>query len=105
MENQPPTTNQNAESLPPLLSWADMEEGYRVHREKMDEAFEHDPDRDVLILKVEHPYEVDLEEILTSMDLLCWVRHLCEKGWMDTTYIWEFIQRVVAIKGWEMPML
>jgi hypothetical protein len=105
MKDALPEINQTAETLPPLLSWDDMEEGYRVHREKMDAAFEHDPDRDVLILKVEHPYEVDLEEILTSMDLLCWVRHLCEKGWMDTTYIWEFIQRVVAIKEWEIPVL
>ena len=39
-------------------------------------------------------YEINLDMIRTESDLLGWIQHLCEKTWMDTDLIREFIETV-----------
>ncbi len=48
-----------------------------------------------------YPYHIDLARIKSKADLLGWVLHLCNKTWMNTEYLGEFIKRVCMIKGWK----
>jgi hypothetical protein len=39
-------------------------------------------DRNVLLLRFEYDYEVDLDRIESEVALLNWILHLCEKTWI-----------------------
>lgn len=48
-------------------------------------------------------YPIGLERIRDPLDLLAWIRHLCSKNWMKTSYVEAFIDKVFSLKGWKLP--
>lgn len=48
-------------------------------------------------------YDFDAgKEIKTPLDLLEWVRHLCEKRWMDSERVRQLIVVVCEARGWKL---
>jgi hypothetical protein len=52
----------------------------------------------VLLLRFQYDYEVDLDRIKSEAALLNRTLHLCEKTWMTTERFHFFIEAVAAIK-------
>ena len=75
---------------------------YEAYRLRMDEKFTYNADNNCLYINAVYPYEVDLDEIKDFKQLTEWVHHLCEKTWMDSDMVREFIERVCAIKTWNL---
>jgi hypothetical protein len=59
-------------------------------------------DLNVLLLRFEYPYEVDLDEINSKAALLNWTLHLTEKVWMTLERLHLFIEAVAAIKKFNL---
>lgn len=85
-----------------LISVADIDKEVEEYEKQMDAVFVYDPQYGCIILNIAYPYEIELERIKDSNDLIHWIHHLCEKTWMDTDYLSEFIERVYKIKGWNL---
>jgi len=86
--------------LPQIMSLDEIMEEANEYRKLMDRAFIFDANLNTLQINAGGSYEVDLDRIQNSADLLSWVRHLLEKEWMDQCLLAEFIDRVEKIKGW-----
>jgi hypothetical protein len=56
----------------------------------------------VLLLRFQYDYEVDLDRIKSEAALLNWTLHLCDKTWMTTERIHFFIETVAAIKKFDV---
>jgi len=82
------------------FSLSDLPELEKKHKEKMDAAFEYDESAGWLTIKIAYPYDIELARIKNKSMLLTWILHLCEKRWMNTEYLSEFIEIVCKIKGW-----
>jgi hypothetical protein len=94
------------DKLPP-----DERQGYTTSREALERVIDHlshqtcpdtrgkarriavDPSRRTVTFGYAD-YEINLDMIRTETDLLEWIQHLCEKTWMDTDLIREFIETV-----------
>lgn len=48
-------------------------------------------------------YEIELSRIKTERHIDHWVCHLCEKNWVTTGLIREFVIKVRDAKGWRSP--
>ena len=83
-----------------VLNFAEMAEESEKFDEKMDKVFRFDGQW--LIVNVEYEYPIELSRIKSKTSLLRWAHHLCEKVWMDSTLIGEFIERVCKYKGWNL---
>ncbi|MFH1743233.1 MAG: hypothetical protein ABIH23_29865 [bacterium] len=70
------------------------------NKQEMDKVFVHDADTGYITINIEYPYDIELTRIPDEAALLEWVQHLTEKTWMNTEYLWEFIERIREIKGW-----
>jgi hypothetical protein len=55
-------------------------------------------DVNVLLLRFQYDYEIDLDRIKSEAALLNWTLHLCEKTWMTTERLHFFIEAVAQIK-------
>jgi hypothetical protein len=44
------------------------------------------------IIKTDRHYEIDLDTINTSTDILAWIRHLIGKNWVDNYILKEFLR-------------
>jgi len=61
-----------------------------------------DDEGDLCITWGGYEYWINKERLDTPFKLLGWVRHLCEKRWMDNEKI-EFLIEIVAQKnGWDV---
>ena len=107
--------------LPPLtVTWAQCEaawdalgpsfspgdllacEAGKLEEQFFRERLVYDPNLDVLHVRFDYDYEVDTEEITRPLHLLRWTAHLAGKTWMNATFIHEFIEKVCAVKGWDL---
>lgn len=59
---------------------------------------------ELLIVKIDFDYPIELSRIESQEKLLAWVEHLAKKKWMTKEGIRDFIKRVREIKGWK-PIL
>ena len=84
-----------------FMDAAEMMRRGEEHDRKMDAVFEFDREVGVLTLKMAYPYHIELSRIPDKAALLGWVVHLCEKDWMKTEHVYEFITRVCRLKGWQ----
>ncbi len=82
-----------------------LEELEQLHKEymiKMDKIFTIDKKEGLLVINVEYPYCIELSRLKSKKDVLAWVAHICEKTWVDTDIIWEFIDRIFKHRKWKM---
>jgi hypothetical protein len=86
--------------FPPMMSLEEIMQEADEHSKLMDRSFIFDADLNTLCIRTDGLYEVDLDRIQDTADLLSWVRHLLEKVWMNEYLMAEFIDRVEKIKGW-----
>jgi hypothetical protein len=56
---------------------------------------------DEVLVDIEYPYYIDMDEIKNWKHLLQWVRHLCEKSWFKSIFVPQFIEVVCTAKGWD----
>jgi hypothetical protein len=56
----------------------------------------------VLLLRFEYDYEIDLHEINSKAALLNWVLHLTEKVWITTQRLHFIIEAIADIKGFNV---
>ena len=68
------------------------------------ERIVHVRNTNVLLLRFQYDYEVDLDRIKSEAALLNWVLHLCEKTWMTTERMAFFIEAVAAIKNFNVHL-
>ena len=61
-----------------------------------------DSDNETVTLNFVYPYEIDLDRIQTTGDLLRWVLHLSEKDWMTAERLNRFITKVGRHKGFKI---
>lgn len=78
----------------------ELEKMEQAREAKMNAIFTIDKADGVLIINVDYPYCIELSRLKSKNDVLAWVLHLCEKVWIDTDILREFIERVFELRGW-----
>lgn len=85
-----------------LRKSGDWQEEERRHRDRLDKQLKYHRESNIIEINVVYYYEVDLDRIKTTENLLGWVEHLCAKNWMTTELMREFVLLVCEIKGWKI---
>lgn len=103
LEQKSNEANGNTEPFPwKLKTWSDIEADIEEHKSKMESVFKHDQELGYITINASYPYHIELSRIPDPEGLVHWVEHLAGKDWMTGELIREFIQRVYAIKGWDL---
>jgi hypothetical protein len=83
-----------------VMNFAECKAAAEEHDREMDKVFKIEDGW--LTINVRYEYPIELSRIKSMASLLRWSSHLCEKTWMNTTLIREFIDRVGKFKGWDV---
>jgi hypothetical protein len=70
-----------------------------VNADGTSKHLEHHPENNTLVITAGgYPYEIDLDEVETYMDILVWVRHLLGKTWMTADLMADLIDKIAEVK-------
>jgi hypothetical protein len=76
----------------------------RLYKQFFRERVVHVRSNNVLLLRFQYTYEVDLDRIKTERDLLGWVLQLVGKPWTSAERVKVFADAVAEIKGFNIHL-
>lgn len=89
-----------------FISFYDLIEESKIHEKEMDKVFRYIKKTNELVIYVSGNYEyfINLCSIKHWQDFVRLISHLCGKNWVTAEIIDELINRVVAIKKWDLHL-